>query len=97
MIYLNIVATNRSNQYRLKLARIELAQPNAGIHEPLVLTLTNYDELLSTIDKLKEKDAFNDLQQDGVRHWPKTLQKSSDQKVKEPTQPQKMTRIINGF
>jgi len=63
MIYLNIVAISRSNQYRLKLARIESAQPDAGIHEPLVSTVTNHNELLRTINKLKDNEAFDDLQQ----------------------------------
>lgn len=53
----------KANQYKLTLEQITLANGEAGRHEPLILNFSNHDEIFNIIEKLKQKNHFNDEQQ----------------------------------
>jgi hypothetical protein len=53
----------RANKYQLNLKLLELANGESVPDKQLELTFDNHDEVFGIIDRIQEKDPFNDKQQ----------------------------------
>lgn len=53
----------RANKYRLTLELIATAKGETGVHGPLQLEFDNHDEIFSVIQRIQEKDIFQNKQQ----------------------------------
>jgi len=53
----------RANQYNLVLTQISLANGEPGNQLPLDITFENHDEIFGIIEKIKQKDPFNNPDQ----------------------------------
>ncbi len=53
----------RTNKYRITLEQLGISKEGQTLHEPLQLEFDNHDEIFSIIERLQQKDPFQNKNQ----------------------------------
>lgn len=84
--------TKRANRYRLTLEQLELANGEKSSQAPLQLEFDNHDEIFGIIERMKQRNAFGDLNQAaefaiGLKMFSEVMLKNRDNPLFEELAP----------